>query len=165
MKSPNLDDLEPLVIKWAGEKGIFKDGNPYKQLLKTGEEILELLQAIEDNNLDEIEDAIGDIVVTLIIYAEMKEIPCKIDFKNYSFKADDTAAHRLVTDYSVLLQTEKFGKSLKPIIDMHEMMMIKLHRIACKYNLNIWECLQSAYNVIKNRQGKMINGTFVKDEK
>ena len=95
----------------------------------------------------------------------MKEIPCKIDFKNYSFKADDTAAHRLVTDYSVLLQTEKFGKSLKPIIDMHEMMMIKLHRIACKYNLNIWECLQSAYNVIKNRKGKMINGTFVKDEK
>ena len=165
MKSPNLDDLEPLVIKWADKKGILQNGTPYKQLLKTGEEILELLHAIEDNNLDEIEDAIGDIVVTLIIYAEMKKITCKRDFKNYSFKADDTAAHRLVTDYSVLLQTEKFGKSLKPIIDMHEMMMIKLHRIACKYNLNIWECLQSAYNVIKNRKGKMINGTFVKDEK
>lgn len=164
MKSPNLDDLEPLVIKWAEKKGIFKNGTPYKQLLKTGEEILELLQAIEDNNLDEIEDAIGDIVITLIIYAKMKEITCKRDFKNYSFKADDTAAHRLVTDYSVLLQTEKFGKSLKPIIDMHEM-MIKLHHIACKYNFNIWECLQSAYNVIKNRKGKMINGTFVKDEK
>ena len=165
MKSPNIDDLEPLVIKWAKEKGILQNGTPYKQLLKTGEEILELLHAIEDNNLDEIEDAIGDIVVTLIIYAEMKKIPCKRDFKNHSFKADDTAVHRLVTDYSVLLQTEKFGKSLKPIIDMHEMMMIKLHRIACKYNFNIWECLQSAYNVIKNRKGKMINGTFVKDEK
>lgn len=165
MKSPNLDDLEPLVIKWADKKGILQNGTPYKQLLKTGEEILELLHAIEDNNLDEIEDAIGDIVVTLIIYAEMKKITCKRDFKNYSFKADDTAAHRLVTDYSVLLQTEKFGKSLKPIIDMHEMMMIKLHHIACKYNFNIWECLKTAYNVIKNRNGKMINGTFVKDEK
>lgn len=165
MKSPNLDDLEPLVIKWADKKGILQNGTPYKQLLKTGEEILELLHAIEDNNLDEIEDAIGDIVVTLIIYAEMKKITCKRDFKNHSFKADDAAAHRLVTDYSVLLQAEKFGQSLKPIIDMHEMMMIKLHRIACKYNLNIWECLKTAYNVIKNRKGKMINGVFIRDEK
>lgn len=165
MKSPNLDDLEPLVIKWADKKGILQNGTPYKQLLKTGEEILELLNAIEDNNLDEIEDAIGDIVVTLIIYAEMKKITCKRDFKNHSFKADDAAAHRLVTDYSVLLQAEKFGQSLKPIIDMHEMMMIKLHRIACKYNLNIWECLKTAYNVIKNRKGKMINGVFIRDEK
>lgn len=165
MKSPNLDDLEPLVIKWGDKKGIFINGTPYKQLLKTGEEILELLHAIEDNNLDEIEDAIGDIVVTLIIYAEMKKITCKRDFKNHSFKADDAAAHRLVTDYSVLLQAEKFGQSLKPIIDMHEMMMIKLHRIACKYNLNIWECLKTAYNVIKNRKGKMINGVFIRDEK
>lgn len=95
----------------------------------------------------------------------MKKITCKRDFKNHSFKADDAAAHRLVTDYSVLLQAEKFGQSLKPIIDMHEMMMIKLHRIACKYNLNIWECLKTAYNVIKNRTGKMINGVFIRDEK
>ena len=83
MKIPHIDDLEPLVIKWAGEKGIFQHGTAYKQLLKTGEEILELAEAIEDNNLEEIKDAIGDIVVTLIIYAEMRNIPCKRDFKNY----------------------------------------------------------------------------------
>ena len=165
MKSPNLDDLEPLVIKWAEKKGILQNATPYKQLLKTVEEILELLQVIEDNNLDEIEDATGSVVVTLIIYAEMKKISCKRDFKNYSFKADDAAAHRLVTDYSVLLQTEKFGQSLKPIIHTHEMMMVKLHYIANKYNLNIWECLKTAYNVIKNRKGKMINGVFIRDEK
>ena len=165
MKSPNLDDLEPLVIKWGDKKGIFKNGTPYKQLLKTGEEIIELLHAIEDNNSAEIEDAIGDIVVTLIIYAEMKKITCKRDFKNHSFKADDSAAHRLLADYSVLLQAEQIGKSLKPIIDMHEMMMVKLHYIANKYNLNIWECLKTAYNVIKNRKGKMINGVFIRDEK
>lgn len=165
MKSPNLDDLEPLVIKWAEKKGILQNATPYKQLLKTGEEILELLQVIEDNNLDEIEDAIGSVVVTLIIYAEMKKISCKRDFKNHSFKADDAAAHRLLTDCSVLLQAEKFGQSLTPIIHTHEMMMVKLHYIANKYNLNIWECLKTAYNVIKNRKGKMINGVFIRDEK
>lgn len=30
--------------------------------------------------------------------------------------------------------------------------------------LNYEECLESAYSVIKNRTGKTINGTFVKDE-
>ena len=30
--------------------------------------------------------------------------------------------------------------------------------------LNYEECLESAYDVIKNRTGKTINGTFVKDE-
>ena len=165
MKSPNLDDLEPLVIKWGDKKGIFKNGTPYKQLLKTGEEIIELLHAIEDNNSAEIEDAIGDIVVTLIIYAEMKKITCKRDFKNHSFKADDSAAHRLLADYAMLLQAEKFGQSLKPIIHTHEMMMVKLHYIANKYDLNIWECLKTAYNVIKNRTGKMINGVFIRDKK
>jgi NTP pyrophosphatase (non-canonical NTP hydrolase) len=30
-------------------------------------------------------------------------------------------------------------------------------------NTNIEECINSAYNVIKDRKGSMINGTFVKD--
>lgn len=30
-------------------------------------------------------------------------------------------------------------------------------------NLDIIECLESAYNVIKNRTGKMVNGQFKKD--
>ena len=29
--------------------------------------------------------------------------------------------------------------------------------------INIEDCIQSAYNVIAKRTGKMINGTFVKD--
>ena len=30
--------------------------------------------------------------------------------------------------------------------------------------LNLIECLESAYNVISKRTGKMVDGTFVKDE-
>lgn len=30
--------------------------------------------------------------------------------------------------------------------------------------LNYEECLESAYNVIKNRTGKTVNGTFIKNE-
>ena len=30
--------------------------------------------------------------------------------------------------------------------------------------VNIEECIEQAYQEIKNRKGKMVNGTFVKDE-
>ena len=36
--------------------------------------------------------------------------------------------------------------------------------IAKKYNLELVECVDYAYNQIKNRTGKMIDGSFVKDK-
>ena len=30
-------------------------------------------------------------------------------------------------------------------------------------NLDLIECVESAYNIISKRNGKMVNGTFVKD--
>ena len=96
-------ELEVCVKQWAEEKGILEKATPLKQALKTQEEVLELLNAIVDNDKMEIEDAIGDILVTLIILAEMKEVTLE-------------------------------------------------------------ECLNGAYDVIRKRTGKMINGQFVKDE-
>jgi len=42
-------------------------------------------------------------------------------------------------------------------------MVVVLTSIAKFENLNIEDCIQSAYNVIAKRTGKMVNGTFVKD--
>ena len=67
-------ELEVCVQQWAEEKGIFEKGTPLKQSLKTLEEVTELLNAIADNDEAEIEDAIGDILVTLIILAEMQKV-------------------------------------------------------------------------------------------
>ena len=88
---------------WAKDKGILDNATPIKQALKTQEEVTELLNAIVDNDRAEIIDAIGDIMVTLIIQAKMQ-------------------------------------------------------------NLDLFECLQSAYNVISKRTGKMVNGQFLKDQ-
>ena len=90
------------VEMWAKDKGILDNATPIKQALKTQEEVTELLNAIVDNDRAEIIDAIGDIMVTLIIQAKMQ-------------------------------------------------------------NLDLFECLQSAYNVISKRTGKMVNGQFLKD--
>lgn len=34
---------------------------------------------------------------------------------------------------------------------------------ATVYELNFIDCVESAYEEISNRKGKMVNGTFVKD--
>jgi NTP pyrophosphatase (non-canonical NTP hydrolase) len=90
-----------LVEQWAEEKGILSKATTIKQAMKTQEEVNELCNAILDDNREEIKDAIGDIMVTLIIQCKMQ-------------------------------------------------------------GMDLEDCLESAYNVIKNRTGKMENGVFVK---
>ena len=98
----SYNELEALVITWAHQKGILDNGTPRAQAGKTVEEVQELIAAIDVNNKAEIEDALGDILVTIIIQAEMQ-------------------------------------------------------------GLELVKCLESAYNVIAKRTGKMVDGQFVKD--
>ena len=66
-----------LVEQWAEEKGILSKATPLTQAVKTQEEVNELYHAILDDNRDEIKDAIGDIMVTLIIQCKMQVVPQK----------------------------------------------------------------------------------------
>jgi NTP pyrophosphatase (non-canonical NTP hydrolase) len=101
MKS--YQELEVLVVEWAKEKGILEKATTIAQAGKTMEECTELMVAIARHDDDEIIDALGDILVTIIIQAEMQ-------------------------------------------------------------GLSLTECLESAYNVISKRTGRMEKGQFVKDK-
>jgi len=96
-------ELEGLVELWAEDKGILTKATPKAQAEKTLEEVNELIDAIESDNRLEIIDALGDILVTIIIQAKLQ-------------------------------------------------------------GLILEKCLESAYDVISKRTGKMINGQFVKDK-
>ena len=66
------NELEALIISWATQKGILENGTPAAQWAKTIEEVVELHEAIINNDREEIIDALGDILVTIIIQAEMQ---------------------------------------------------------------------------------------------
>ena len=70
----DYNQLEALVIEWADNKGILKNGTPPAQANKTMEECQELVDAIQDDNREEIADALGDILVTIIIQAKMQNM-------------------------------------------------------------------------------------------
>lgn len=66
-----FEDLEQRVVAWAAARQIVPNSNPMSQALKTAEETVELLQALNKRDTKEVIDAYGDILVTLIIGAEL----------------------------------------------------------------------------------------------
>ena len=42
-------------------------------------------------------------------------------------------------------------------------MVVTLIILAMQNNMDLYECLNQAYSEIKNRQGEMVNGVFVKE--
>ena len=58
---------EGKVIQWGIDRGIVQHGKPLGQAIKTLEEVTELLDAINRGDMPEIKDAVGDVVVTLIM--------------------------------------------------------------------------------------------------
>ncbi len=70
----DYNKLEALVIEWSENKGILQKDTPARQADKTLEEVEELRAAIADDNREEIADALGDILVTIIIQAKMQNM-------------------------------------------------------------------------------------------
>lgn len=62
-----LEELVAKVEAWGKDRKITVNGRPMTQGIKTLEECHELLDAINKNDVHEVRDAIGDIVVTLIM--------------------------------------------------------------------------------------------------
>lgn len=62
------------VLHWGTDRGIVQNGKPMGQAIKTLEEVTELLDAINRGDMPEIKDAVGDIVVTLIMVCATLDI-------------------------------------------------------------------------------------------
>ena len=69
-----LKNYFPLIRDWAEERGIYEHGNSHTQYVKLMEEAGELAKALLDDNIGEIEDAIGDMVVVLTNLAELNDL-------------------------------------------------------------------------------------------
>lgn len=75
---------------------------------------------------------------------------------------DEAQLVKLQEEVSELRDSIFSGNS--PIDDIGDIIVV-LVNVAERNGLSIQECLEHAYNDIKDRQGKMINGLFVKDSK
>ena len=167
-----IQELVPLIHQWAKERGIFDKSTLFDQLLKTHEEVGELIKACYDDDPLAIQDAIGDVMVTLINYCYFKKIDFVKVYKQIQY--DDSEAINIycaltVNDTIAFFLRDLFYSWNKPlkvtIFSTVSNILRNLQNITINNNTTLEECLNIAYNEIKNRKGRIINGKFVKDEK
>ncbi len=97
----DLNKLTKDIRKWAKERNL-DNADPFKQMLKLGEEYGELCEGLAKSKPRIVEDSIGDMYVVLTI-------------------------------------------------------------LALQLGIKVERCIEEAYDEIKDRKGKMINGVFVKE--
>lgn len=98
-----LQEVEAKIIEWGKAKGILDEATPKDQYIKMVEEVGEVGSALNKNKQEELKSEIGDVFVTLSLFAQLN-------------------------------------------------------------GTNVTECATIAYDKIKDRKGKMINGTLVKEK-
>ena len=168
-----IQELVPLIQEWAKERKIYEELTPFEELLKTHEEVGEFIKACYDNDKPAIKDAIGDVLVTLINYCHFIELDVIKNIKQ--------AVELSVSELDIISRVIEVYRSLGRLISINmrnegeklskpsEIRVFSiahsLNEIALLENSTLEECLNIAYNEIKNRTGKMINGKFVKDER
>lgn len=137
--------LQQNIINWSKEKGI---DNAQNQRLKVLEEIGEVAGAILRGNRDEILMEIGDVAVTIIILHRLTGVESLIDVQYVGeVEADDPTESLMwimrLCEYSIVTK--------------------EVDNLAAQFDSNLEECLTMAWNKIKDRQGKTVDGTFIKD--
>jgi|TARA_R110000868_G_scaffold157969_1_gene385587 NTP pyrophosphatase (non-canonical NTP hydrolase) len=70
----SYEAVEIEVIRWAEARRIIPNAKPYTQLLKAFSEMGELADAEIKEDMPEIKDAVGDVMVCLINYCALKDI-------------------------------------------------------------------------------------------
>ena len=144
-KEEKYKELQQQVVEWGKERRLIYNGNSGKQYLKFLEEVGETARAILKKDESGMTDGFGDIAVTMIILSEQLGNNCELTVTDTVLEIDLFDVVRRVSPSFVNPSAMNF-----------------LHDAAASYDLDLVNCLEVAYNEIKDRQGKTENGTFIK---
>ena len=159
----NNTELENKVQQWFVDRNL-NEANPIKQFLKLMEESGELFEGIAKDKSGLIYDALGDIQVVLIgleqqikngaqILANQQELELLLMVSSLGNIAQKLYAHVCHNDTQM------------PLIKSDLMFLDSVISSVSLFNgTDADSCLQIAYDAIKDRKGKMIDGVFVKEE-
>jgi NTP pyrophosphatase (non-canonical NTP hydrolase) len=157
-----MEDLIKKIEQWAEDRNIINGTKPIDQAMKLFSEFGELADNIGKGR--DCRDDVGDVFVVLTILSAQS----------------DGNLHK-VTDYDepyeLLSKKEEvyyLGKNLIDIADLlitytekqdidfvHAVLSLKAICELSGYTLE--ECVQIAYDDIKDRKGKVVNGVFIKE--
>jgi NTP pyrophosphatase (non-canonical NTP hydrolase) len=148
MENYSLAELKVKIEEWADNRGLIKKEFSEKQYLKYLEEVGETARAVLKNDLEGIIDGFGDIAVTVIILSKQLGENIKTEFRTKEVEMNEGFEWFMdeISSYQI-----------------DEKVLYFIDGVSSYYGHSIKDCLNTAWNEIKNREGKLINGTFVKN--
>lgn len=161
-----MDKLIEMVKDWAKERGLDKV-DARTQYTKLVEEQGELAKAIMQKNVDGdsgVLDSIGDYQVTLIIYCLIRDIHIAFwkTVNSKEFTVENLYMNLVSTSSKIIANYNK-GLVTNEIRSIENTFQL-LSLIAEKYDTTLEDTLELAYNEIKNRKGRLVNGVFIKED-
>lgn len=160
-----LIKLIELIEQWAIDRSLDKNGTVEGQLIKTAEEVAELIIGISKDDIEVIKDSIGDVFVTLVVGClicdRRQNLLNAIYLLNRSEEIGEYAdkyeyIKNLMCDCTSLLVDKNYNQ------DIH-MLLTRIIMVADFYDLEFIDCVESAYGEIADRKGVIKNGSFVKE--
>ena len=173
-----MTDLKQLVSnieQWAEARNLIEGSTPEKQFLKLLEEFGELCSGISKGKLSVIKDSIGDCFVVLTILSAQRkrnEIDSVFSVSNFidcELKGLSKKTISIPEKWIIQLLHDLRNLSIDmernmSIHDIFRGVLIDLVCICNCFNIDFMECVEIAWNEIKDRKGRMIEGVFVKEE-
>lgn len=179
----NIDVTIPKVLQWAEDRNLIKGATPKDQYAKLIEEISEFTIGIDEDNIEEIKDGLGDTLVVATILAAQTGTTI-----NESVQAFDTLvsqAHATKTDawYARPTYTQDVDGLIHNVVNFigelsnglskknpHKVqfgiggLVRTIAIISTRFDTELADNYAESYEVIKYRTGRMVDGAFIKQE-
>ncbi|WP_009875299.1 MazG-like family protein [Actinobacillus pleuropneumoniae] len=163
-----MQQLIKQVEQWADDRNLIDGSNPKKQMLKLMEEFGELCGGIAKNKPEVIKDSIGDcLVVTIILACQMKASRWFIDKalvdSDCSTENNEFICMRLAGVLGNLSKLIIFRNGIYNINEVYSNfyeIVYFLNKLAINKEINLESCLSLAWQEIKDRKGRMIDGVI-----
>lgn len=160
------NELVTLTKKWFTDRDLEHSGRLDKQSLKLSEEFGELCAGYLKQNEKLTKDSIGDFAVVIVGLALLIDVDVHSIFE----QADGIMRKEVMESFKLLnanisefqLSQNLASKEMCQHNLVHAVAYLK--SISKTLNYDFVECFDPAYNEIKGRKGKWIDGTFVKEE-
>lgn len=165
-----ITEYTGLIKLWALDRNLIEGSSFSKQSSKLLEEVGEM--SLHINKGKPVTDDIGDIIVVITILCAI----AGLDVENYIPKTV-LEPSELEMDNDQLLAMINLGCSSLAVCQFQNNLegsvrgmghviaglFEALGAMAEKYGVDVRDCLEEAYNEIKDRKGRMIDGKFVKE--
>lgn len=152
------------VKQWFIDRDLENGGRLDKQSLKLSEEFGELCAGYLKKNEKVTKDSIGDCAVVIVGLALLIEVDVQEIFKTSGNDRDVMTCFshlsRNISDFQIY--QDSFSKKFCKLSLIRTIRWLKSISKSLGYDFE--ECFELAYQEIKDRKGRWIDGSFVKEE-